>query len=458
MIKPSVIKELQSVAGKAHVFTTGEMRKAYSYDSTTNWFSEPEAVIFPDSVEETSKIMAIANRERIPVTPRGGGTNVSGGSIPIQGGIVLCMTRMNRILAISTENQTAVVEPGLILMDFNTSLGREGFFFPPDPQSFYGATMGGIIAENAGGPSCLKYGVTNQYVLGLEVVLPTGQIVHTGGPIMRSIGYDLTMLFVGSEGTLGIVTKASLKINRLPPSRKTIVAVYDNVVVAGENVSRILEEGIIPYKIELLDNWIIKSIEQMTPLGLPTYADAVLLFEVEGIPEAVETQAEMIAKIAVRSGAVEVRIAKDIEDGNKYWLARRAGFAGTTSRARTIFAEDVVVPRNELPRLISTCREIAKQYGVQIVLLGHAGDGNLHPTILTDDTDREHYRRALEALDALMASAVELGGVLSGEHGIGLEKKKYFMETSDPVVIKLMKDVKEIFDPNNIMNPGKIWN
>jgi glycolate oxidase len=458
MIKESLIEKFEKIVGKDNVLTTPEALKAYSYDGTTSWIHEPDVVIFPTSTKEISEIMKIANAEKIPVTPRGGGTNVSGGSVPIEGGIVMCFTKMNKILKIDKENLTATVEPGVVLMDLNMALGREGLFFPPDPQSFLGATMGGIIAENAGGPACVKYGVTKQYILGLEVVLANGDIINLGGRTLKNVvGYDLIHIFISSEGTLGIISRAELKLNPLPKAKKTIMAVYSDVAVAGESVFRVLENGVIPDKIEFLDNWVINRIEEMMPMGLPKDADAVLLFECDGIPEAVEKETEQIVEITKKYGAVDVRVAKDQAEADKYWLARRAGFAAIFGKAPTILAEDVTVPRGQIPNLIKKCKAVAKKYDIEIVILGHAGDGNLHPSILTDVNNKEAYDRALKGLDEIIESTVELGGVLSGEHGIGLEKQKFFRRVIDPNVINLMKGIKQLVDPNNIMNPGKIW-
>jgi glycolate oxidase len=458
MIKESVVADLQRIVGKENVLTTPEALKAYSYDGTTSWQHEPDVVVFPTSAKEISEIMKMANAEKIPVTPRGGGTNISGGSVPILGGIVLCTTKMNRILKIDKENLSATVECGVVLQDLTIQLAKEGLFFPPDPQSFLGATMGGIIAENAGGPACVKYGVTKQYILGIEVVLPTGEIVNLGGRTLKNVvGYDLLHIFISSEGTLGIVTKAELKLRPLPQAKKTAMAVYADVAVAGENVFRVLESGVIPGKIELLDNWVINRIEEMMPMGLPKDADALLLFEVDGIPEAVEKEMDKIVEIAKKFGATEVRVAKDQAEADQYWLARKAGFAAVFGKAPTVLSEDVTVPRGNIPALINKVKEIGKKYNVEYNVLGHAGDGNLHPSVLTDIKNKEHYARAVKAIDEIIEAAVELGGVLSGEHGIGLEKQKFFNRVTNPVVIDMMKKVKGLFDPNNIMNPGKIW-
>ncbi len=458
MVKKEVIEELKRIVGDNDVLTSKEALRAYSYDGTTNWIKEPDVVVFPKDSQQISEILKIANKEKIPVTPRGGGTNVSGGSVPWFGGIVLCTTKMNRILKIDKENLTCTVEAGVVLQDLNNALAKEGLFFPPDPQSFLGATIGGIVAENAGGPACVKYGVTKQYVLGLEVVLPTGEIVNLGGRTLKNVaGYDLIHLFISSEGTLGVISKAELKVNPIPPSKKTIIALYDDVAMAGETVYRVLENGVIPGKIELLDNWVINRIEEMMPLGLPKDAEAMLLFECDGIEEAVQKETEKVVEISKKYGAKDVRVAKDADEANRYWTARRAGFAAVFGKAKTVLSEDVTVPRGKIPDLIRRSQEIAKKYGLELVILGHAGDGNLHPSFLTDVENKEHYEKATKAMEEIIYAAVDLGGVLSGEHGIGLEKQKFFSRVTDPKVVNLMKNIKALLDPNGIMNPGKIW-
>lgn len=458
MRQRKIVKDLMRIVGKADVLTDKEDLVSYSYDGTTSWVHEPDVVVFPTAAHEIAAILKFANKEHIPVTPRGAGTNVSGGSIPIHGGIVLCFTKMNKILGIDKENLTATVEPGVVLMDLNTALATEGLFFPPDPQSFLGATMGGIIAENAGGPACVKYGVTKQYVLGLEVVLPTGDIIDVGSPTMKNVvGYDLTMLFTGSEGTLGVISKATLAVKPLPQAQKTLLVAFDDMAVAGENVYHVLSSGVIPSKIELLDNWVINSIERLQPMGLPRDAEALLLFEVDGVPEAVEKGARQIEGLCRVHGAQEIRIAKDKEEADRYWLARRAGFAALFSAGPTIMAEDVTVPRNKIPDLIRRVKEICEPRDLEFTVIGHAGDGNLHPSLVTDKRDKEHFKKAQEAMDMIIESAVELGGVVSGEHGIGLEKRRFLMKTVAPKALEIMKGIKRIVDPNNILNPGKIW-
>jgi glycolate oxidase len=457
-ISQRIVNDLTKIVGKANVLTEKEDLVAYSYDGTTSWVSKPDVVVFPTSAEEISKVLKLANQERIAVTPRGAGTNVSGGSIPIQGGIVLCFTKMNTIIGIDKENLTVMLEPGVVLMDLNAALAKEGLFFPPDPQSFLGATLGGIIAENAGGPACVKYGVTKQYVLGLEVILPTGDIIEVGSQTMKNVvGYDLTMLFTGSEGTLGVISKATLAVKPLPQATQTIAAAFDDMAVAGENVSHVLANGVIPSKIELLDKWVIKSIEQLQPMGLPTDAEALLLFEVDGVAEAVEKDARQIEGVCKAHGAQEIRIAKSKEEADCYWLARRAGYAALFSAGPTIMAEDVTVPRSKIPDLIRRVKEICELRGIEFTVIGHAGDGNLHPSLVTDKKNEEHFKKAQEAMEMIIDHAVALGGVVSGEHGIGLEKKRFFMRTVPPMALAIMKGIKQVVDPQNILNPGKIW-
>ena len=458
MIRGSVITALHKIVGKDNIFTEPEVLKVYAYDGTTNWIHEPDVVVLPTSASAVAEVMKIANSEKIPVTPRGGGTNVSGGSVPIMGGIVLGTARMNRVVNIDKENLSATVETGIVLNDLIVRLAQSGLFFPPDPQSFFGATLGGAIAENAGGPTCLKYGVTKQYVLGLEVVLPTGEIVHLGGRTLKNVvGYDLLHLFISSEGTLGVITSAELRLRSISPARKTVMAIYDDVEKASESVSMIFAEGVIPCKIELLDNWMINSIEGMMPLGLPKDADALLLFETDGMPEAVENETEKIVQILKNGSAVDVRVAKNADEANTYWAARRLGYAAIYARAKTVFVEDVTVPIGKMSTLIKKCKELARKYELEIVVLGHAGDGNLHPSILSDVNNKDLYDRSLKAMDEIMEIAIGLGGVLSGEHGIGLEKKKFLRRALEPAVVNMMKNIKSLLDPNDIMNPGKTW-
>ncbi len=457
-LDPAVLPRLTEIVGNENVFTDPEDLESYAYDATSLWVHAPDVVVFPIETEQISAIMKLANETKTPVTPRGGGTNVSGGSVPIQGGIVLCTTRMNKIVEISKENMIAIVEPGVVLMNLNIALASRGLMFPPDPQSFVGATMGGVVAENSGGPAGLKYGVTKHYVLGLEWVLPDGDVIQIGATTTKNrTGYDLPMLFTGSEGTLGIMTKAILKLIPKPPAARTMAAVFGDVTEAGSLVFKVLSEGIVPGKIELLDNWVINRIEEMMPMGLPTDADAMLLFEFDGAAEAVDRELERTSQICKDNGALEVMIAETPEEALKYWTARKAGFAAVFGKAPTTLAEDVTVPRDRIPDLLRVCKELQEETGITIVVLGHAGDGNLHPAILTDEEDAEHLARAQDTMHRIFDAALEMGGVVSGEHGVGLEKRQFMTKAVSPRVLNIMKDIKKLLDPNEIMNPGKIW-
>jgi glycolate oxidase len=458
MLENEHISKLRSILGKENVLTAKEDLNAYSYDGTTSWARMPDVVVLPTTTEQVSKIMKLANENRIPVTARGGGTNLSGGSVPINGGIVLCTTRMNKVLEISKANLTAIVEPGVVLQNFNDILTEQGLFFPPDPQSFYGCTIGGSVAENAGGPRCLKYGVMKQYVLGLEVVMADGYVMKLGGVTVKNrTGYELAMLLTGSEGTLGIMTKIILRLLPLPQAHKSMMAVYDEVDVAAQVVTDILAAGIIPAKIEYVDNFVIRRIEEITPMGLPIDAEVLLLVQVDGSPAAVDADAEQILEILKKGGARLARMAKDVAEEDMFWKARSAGFAAVFSAAHTIVSEDIAVPRDRLAEFVRIQTEISERTGFFIQLLGHAGDGNIHPAIFTDIRDKEQFARAHEAMGEIVQAALDMGGVLSGEHGIGLEKQKYLKIAMDPVAIDIMKKIKAIMDPNNILNPGKIW-
>ena len=458
MLERKLISRLQKIVGKDAVLTTKEDLTTYSYDGTTTWSHKPDVVVLPTTTEQVSQILKLANENRIPITPRGGGTNLSGGSIPIKGGIVLCTTRMNRILEISKTNLTAIAEPGVVLQDFNVALAEQGLFFPPDPQSFFGCTLGGCVAENAGGPYCVKYGVTKQYVLGLEVVLADGYVMNLGGVTVKNrTGYELAMLFTGSEGTLGIITKIILRLLPMPPARKSMMAVFDEMDVAAQAVTDILASGIVPAKIEFVDNFVIRRIEELTPMGLPVDAKVMLLIQTDGSPAAVDAEAEQILDMLNQHGARMARLAEDAAEEARFWKARSAGFAAVFSAAHTIVSEDVAVPRDRLAEFVRKQGEISEKSGFFVQLLGHAGDGNIHPAVFTDIRDKEQFTRAQETMAEIVQVAMDMGGVLSGEHGIGLEKQRYLKMAMDPVAIDIMKKIKAILDHNNILNPGKIW-
>ena len=355
MINPSQIEELKRIAGAGNTLTGKEDLLAYSYDATNLWTHLPDVVVLPQTTGQISRIMKLANDHRIPVTARGGGTNVSGGSIPVKGGIVLCTTRMNRIIAINKATLVAEVEPGVVVQDFNQALAKEGLFYPPDPQSAMGCTLGGTVAENAGGPYGVKYGVTKQYLLGLEVVLADGEIAKLGGVTIKNrMGYELATLFAGSEGTLGIITRITIRLMPLPETQKTMLAVFDDTEIAGEAVSRIIGSGIIPAKIEFVDNWFLRRMEDLTHLGLPVDAEALLLIQSDGNAQAAEHEILSIINICRIMGAREARAAKDEVEAGKLWQARKSAFGAVYTSAPSVLSEDITVPRDKIAALIKT--------------------------------------------------------------------------------------------------------
>jgi glycolate oxidase len=457
MINGKLIEQLRKIVGRENLLVSPEDMVAYSYDAMNLWSHKPDAVVLPVSAAQIAAVLKFADENRIPVTPRGGGTNVTGGSIPIRGGIVLGTTRLDRILEINKNNLNATVEPGVILQDFNNALAKVGLFFPPDPQSAAGCTMGGVVAENSGGPSCLKYGVTKQYVLGLEVVLADGRLVKLGGLTPKNrTGYELMMLFTGSEGTLGVITRITLRLLPAPRAEKTVVAVFSDVAVAGEAVSEIIAAGILPSKVEFVDSWTFDKFRALIPEKTLEASQVILLIQVDGLAESVDAEGQQVLELS-RRRADEAKMAGDKAQAAPYWQARAAHFSDISSRAHTIVNEDVSVPRDKITEFIRRGQEAARRYDVPLSFAGHIGDGNFHPVVLTDSRDKEHFARAHRCLDEIIEIALSLGGVISGEHGIGLEKQRFLKKAMDPVAIEMMKKIKDVLDPHHILNPGKIW-
>ncbi|MBP6941024.1 MAG: FAD-binding protein [Syntrophorhabdaceae bacterium] len=455
-MEDKIVDEIVRAVGKENVLASLEERKCYSYDARNEGVI-PDLVVFPSSAEDVSKILKLANRHRFPVIPRGQGSGLTGGSIPVHGGVVLVFTRMNRILEVDTENLTVTVEPGVITFDLQQEMAKQGLFYPPDPASFKYSSIGGNVAECAGGPNSLKYGVTRDYVLGLEVVKPTGEIIKTGVRTMKGVvGYDLTRLFVGSEGTLGIVTKIVLKLIPLPEAKATILALFQEVEDAASAVSAIIAAKVVPSTIEFMDKASIQCSEQASPMGLPEGIGGLLLIEVDGDRESIQPQVEKVRKIVLDKKAIRCDVTEDPQEADRLWQARRVLSQATYNLNPVKIAEDVVVPRSHIPTLIRALEEMEKRFGVPILSFGHAGDGNFHVSIMIKDTqeDREKAERAVEAL---FAETIRLGGTLSGEHGIGTSKSAYLGMELSPEVIATMKRIKELFDPNNILNPGKIF-
>jgi glycolate oxidase len=454
MIAEPVVKGLISIIGKDWVLQTPEDLATYSYDAFLPEF-KPDVVVVPSSTGEISRIVRLANRERIPVTPRGAGTNICGGSVAKQGGLIMAFHRMNRILEIDVENMCAVVQPGVVNADLQKTAGRYGLLYPPDPASMFVSTIGGNVALNAGGPRGVKYGVTKDYLLGLQVVLPTGDVIRTGGKTMKNVtGYDLTRLMCGSEGTLGIITEIIVKLLPLPPAKATLQAIFTDLDDAARTVSAIVGSGIVPTTLELIDKVVLNVIGNYGGAHFRKDAEALLLIEVDGEAALVQSQGERIEKFCKERGAVEVERASTPEEAEKLWQARRTAFGAVASLRPNCIVEDATVPVKRLPDILRKVVEVAGKYRLKIGVLAHAGDGNLHPLIMTDLRDKEEMERIDRALEEIYEAAIGMGGTLSGEHGIGIAKKRFMrMELSEPA-LEIMRGIKRVFDPNNILNPG----
>jgi glycolate oxidase len=429
---------------------------SYSYDASEH-FHRPSCGVWVGSAEQVSEILKLANREKMPVIPRGAGTSLSGMTVPAKGGIVLDLNHMNKILKISIEDRLALVEPGVVYEDFEKALLPYGFFFPPDPASATVCTLGGNVATNAGGLRAAKYGTTRDYVLGLQVVLPDGRIMKTGSLTMKSVsGYDLTRLFVGSEGTLVVVTEITLKVSPQPTATSTAMATFDDVEDAGRAVCESMHSGIIPSALEILGRETLMAINQNTDLNLPEVG-AMLLVETDGYTEE-ETEYELkkVLEVFKKNNAKEIKKAKTAEEAAELWKARKTAYA-VLARIKTHFVlEDVTVPMSHVAPMLKGVQEIAKKHNLQIATYGHAGDGNLHPQILYDGYDPEQVKRMEAATADLFKLSIELGGTLTGEHGIGLSKAPFMNLEHDPVAMDVMRSLKKLLDPNNILNPGKM--
>jgi len=454
MINQETFKKFEKIVGKERLKTSPEDRLTYAYDAYVQEFL-PEAILFPQSVQEVSEIMKLASAHRIFVTPRGAGSGLGAGSLAKRGGIVVCFTMMNRILEINTANRYAVVEPGLVISEFQKAVEKSNLFYPPDPGSATVATMGGAVAMNAGGMRGVKYGVTRDYLLGLEVVLPSGEVMKTGTVTAKDVtGYDLTRLICGSEGTLALVTKITVRLLPKPKSKRTLQAIYNQIDDAGNTVSKIVEAGIIPATLELMDRTVIKALEDSAHLGLPLDAEAILLMDVDGEPETVERQAALVADFCKSQGAREVRVSQSEKENEQLWVARRSAFGAVARMRPTCVVEDATVPVSYLTSAIKKILEICERNRVQIAVLAHAGDGNLHPLVLCDERNKEEMARVEKALDEIVDYALSVGGTLSGEHGIGIAKAKYLPQQLSGTALQVMRAIKKSFDPQGILNPG----
>lgn len=451
-------QELKSIVGVQNFLDSTEDKLVYSYDGTPIYRQLPEAVVFPQNEEQISKILKLANQDKFNVVPRGSGTGLSGGSIPVENSVVVVMTKWNKILEVDVDNLTAWVQPGVVTGALQKEVEKIGLFYPPDPGSLNVCTIGGNVANNAGGLRGLKYGVTKNYVLGIEMILPSGEFLKTGGKNMKdAAGYNLRDFIVGSEGTIGIVTKVLLKLIPKPSQAITLLIYFDKLVDAAKTVSDIIASHIVPSMMEFLDNTTINCVEDYTKIGLPRKSEAILLIEVDGRGSIVQEDAETIRTIAVKNNASALKGAANETEANVLKTARRTAFSALARRMPTTILEDATVPRSELPVMIERVAKAAKMFDVVIGNFGHAGDGNLHPTCLTDERDSKEIDKAHRAFDFIFNEAIKLGGTITGEHGTGLAKKQFLEKLAGPVGVDMMKKIKIAMDPNNILNPGKIF-
>jgi glycolate oxidase len=456
MIAKPLVDDLRRIVGKANVLDSSVDLQLYQYDAYLEE-RRPDAVVFVHSTEEVAGVVRACHKYGVPFVPRGGGTNLSGGTIPFKGGVVLETIRMNRILEIDRANLRARVAPGLFNLDLGTALAPLGYQYLPDPASQKAATMGGNVAENSGGPHCFKYGVTTNHVLGLTVVLPDGEVVTIGGKAVDAPGYDLTGVFVGSEGTLGICTEIVVRIVRLPEGVKTMLAIYDSIEEGSETVSAIVSAGMVPATLEMMDQLVIKAVEESIHCGLPLDCATVLIIEVDGLRDDLDTQIQAIETLCKAHGAREVRVAKDDAERAMLWAGRRGAFGAVARIAPSYLVCDGTVPRTALPKVLRKVAEVSKKYNLMIPNVFHAGDGNLHPLILFDWRDLDQKARVMKAGMEILKLCVDMGGTISGEHGVGLEKIDAMHLVFSEADIHSQVRVKRAFDPQNLANPGKMF-
>ena len=454
----ALTRELGALLREDQILTSPEDLSVYAFDGTAMLHQRPACVALPESRDEVARILTLCNEREVPVVTRGSGTGLAGGAVPSQGGVVLCLVRLNRILELDAANLVLVAEPGVLTQKVADEAQAAGLFYPPDPGSIKISTIGGNVANNSGGLRGLKYGVTRDYIMGLEVVLADGQILETGNKCVKDVaGFALKDLFIGSEGMLGVITRITLKLVPAPESKKTLLGLYDEMTAAAATVSAIIANKIIPCTLEFLDRTTIECVESHAKIGLPTDCAAVLLMEVDGHAAQVEEQTQQIEAIARQGGAREVRVAASAAEGLQLASARRTAFSALARLAPTVVLEDVTVPRSALAQMVGYVQEVGQRHQVKVGTFGHMGDGNLHPTFLCDERDEEEMARVERALEEVFAYAVELGGTITGEHGVGLAKKPFLPQQLGPVGMDILRRVKASFDPKGILNPGNMF-
>ena len=455
---PVLLASLRTLLSPERVLTEAADLVPYSFDGTAALKQRPGAVVFPHSSEEVAACVKLAREARVPVVTRGSGTGLSGGSVPLPGCLVICLSQMDRILEVDEKNLSLRAQSGVITKEIDDAAARVGLFYPPDPGSMKISTIGGNVAENSGGLRGLKYGVTRDYVMGLEVVLPDGTLTRLGNKCVKDVaGYSMKDLFVGSEGTLGIITEVMLKLLPRPKARKTMLALYDSLEAAAHTISAIIAAKIIPCTLEFLDQVTVQCVEDYAKIGLPTDVQALVLMETDGHPVVVEEEAAQMMALARQHGAREVRAAADEAEGARLASARRNAFSALARVRPTTILEDVTVPRTELAHMVAFIRACAERHRLRVGTFGHLGDGNLHPTFLTDERDAEEMHRVEAALEEIVEETIRLGGTVTGEHGVGLAKKGFLRRQLGESSYELMRSIKRALDPEHLLNPGKIF-
>ncbi len=457
MVHTAVSEQLSGIVGSANVITAPDERLVYECDGLTMFKAVPDVVVFPTTTAQVAAIVRLANREHVPFLARGGGTGLSGGALAIDGGIMLALSKLNTILEIDLESRRAVVQPGVVNLWVTQAVASKGLYYAPDPSSQQACTIGGNVAENSGGPHTLKYGVTTNHVLGLEIVLPDGRIIETGGPAEDYPGYDLTGIMVGSEGTLGIVTQVTVRLMRKPEAVKTLLAVFEDIDDASHTVSEVIAQGIVPAAIEMMDQLALEAVEAYIHAGYPTDAGGVLLIELDGLRDGMEEIGARIATICRAHHAREVRVAKDDRERELLWLGRKRAFGAMGRISPSYYVQDGVIPRSRLPEVLRRIHAISETYRIRIANVFHAGDGNLHPLLLYDERDATQREQVLQASEEILRVCAEVGGSLSGEHGIGIEKMNDMPLVFSEADMAAMRKVRDVFNPDNLCNPGKVF-
>lgn len=454
-VPDNVKRALKEVLGEHRVLDDEMDRLLYSYDATRIKML-PNVVVIPETQEEVQKIVKICYENEIPITPRGAGSGYTGGALPVKGGVLISFEKMDKILEIDEDNAIARVQPGVITFNLQKEVEKRGLFYPPDPASYKFCTLGGNVAENAGGPRCVKYGVTREYVMELNTVIHNGEIIHSGKPTLKDVaGYDITRLLIGSEGTIGLFTEITLKLIPKPKVAKTVKAIFSDIASVGKTVKDIFKAGISPSALEFMDNLAINAVEDFGHFGLPRDAEVLLLIEVDGHPKAIDDEITEVARICEMNGA-KVEIAKTTQDAAKLWEARRALSPAVAKLARTKINEDIVFPRSYLPEALPRLREIGKKYNLKMVNFGHIGDGNVHANFMINGLDPDEVARAEKAVEEVFNLALEYGGSITGEHGVGITKAEFMPKQFKPQELEIMKKIKRVFDPLDLINPGKM--